>query len=74
MYGGWLRVWGWLTHWCTLEARRSYGVGLWKIIGIRCGQKKKKTLFRNKLSKGFGFGCRVHIRHDVWYDEPPFLT
>jgi hypothetical protein len=51
-------IWGWSVE--------NYRNKVWP--------KKKKTLFRNKLSKGFGFGCRVHIRHDVWYDEPPFLT
>ena len=59
MKGGWLRVWGCLTDWCTLEARRSYGVGLWKIIGIRCGPQKKKNCLGIRCLRALGMvaGC-----------------
>ena len=46
--------------WCSLEARKGYGMGLWKAI------RKGWDAFKSKISYDLGHGRRVRFWKDIW--------
>lgn len=51
--------------WCTLEARGSYGVSLWKHIS------KGWIFFRENIKLLVGCGSKILFWHDHWCGERP---
>ena len=54
--------------WCSLEARDSYGIGLWKAI------RKGWEAFKSKISYVWGNKRRVKFWKDIWCGDTPLRT